>query len=137
MTSRLNPYISFNGDAKQAMEFYQQVLGGTLAVNSFGEFGMTDAPADGVMHARLDSAAGYTIMASDLAPGMPHNAGDSISISISGDAAEELRGYWEKLAAAGEVSMPLEKQVWGDEFGLLKDQFGIHWMVNISQPTAS
>jgi PhnB protein len=71
------------------------------------------------------------------APGMPHNAGDNISISISGDDADELRGYWEKLAAAGEVSMPLEKQVWGDEFGLLKDQFGIHWMVNISQSTAS
>jgi PhnB protein len=51
------------------MDFYQQVLGGTLEVNTFGEFGMTDAPADGVMHARLDSAAVYTIMASDLAPG--------------------------------------------------------------------
>jgi PhnB protein len=73
-------------------------------------------------------------MASDLAPGMEHKPGENISISLSGDDAAELRGYWEKLAAGGTVTMPLEKQIWGDEFGMCTDKFGIGWMVNISQP---
>ncbi|HWM04625.1 MAG TPA: VOC family protein, partial [Actinophytocola sp.] len=67
-------------------------------------------------------------------PGMEVNRGDNITVSLSGDDAAELRGYWEKLSAAGKVTMPLEKQMWGDEFGMCVDQFGVPWMVNISQP---
>ena len=67
---------------------------------------------------------------------MEHNRGTNISISLSGDNADELRGYWEKLSDGGTVSAPLEKQMWGDEFGMCEDRFGIGWMVNISQPQA-
>jgi PhnB protein len=73
-------------------------------------------------------------MASDTPPGMEHNPGDNISISLSGDDAGELRGYWEKLSADGTVAVALEKQMWGDEFGMCVDRFGIQWMVNITQP---
>ncbi|MEA2900657.1 MAG: PhnB protein [Actinomycetota bacterium] len=137
MSSRLNPYISFDGNAREALEFYESVLGGTLRVNTFGEFGDQDAPgADKVMHGMLESASGFTIMGSDTPPGMEHSPGGNISVSLSGDDADELRGYWEKLAAGGTVTMPLEKQMWGDEFGMCTDQFGISWMVNITQPQA-
>ncbi|MEA2827335.1 MAG: PhnB protein [Actinomycetota bacterium] len=137
MSSRLNPYISFDGNAREALEFYESVLGGTLRVNTFGEYGDQDAPgADKIMHGMLESASGFTIMGSDTPPGMEYSPGTNISVSLSGDDADELRRYWEKLSADGTVSVPLEKQMWGDEFGMCTDQFGITWMVNIVQPQA-
>lgn len=133
MGSRLNPYISFNGNAREAMEFYQGILGGNLTMSTFGEFGDKDAPyADQIMHAMLESDAGYTLMASDTPPGMSYHPGDNITISLSGDDGDKLRGYWEKLTEGGTVGVPLEKQMWGDEFGALKDRFGVNWMVNIA-----
>ena len=135
MASRLNPYISFRDNARQAMEFYKDVFGGELNVNTFGEFGSPGTPeADKIMHAQLETGAGFTLMASDTPAGMQRNPGDTITISLSGDDADELRGYWEQLSHGGTVTMPLEKQMWGDEFGMCVDQFGIPWMVNISQP---
>ena len=65
-----------------------------------------------------------------------HRPGDNIAVSLSGDDADDLRGYWEKLSDGGTVTMPLEKQMWGDEFGMCIDRFGISWMVNIGQPQA-
>ena len=135
MSSRLNPYINFDGDAREAMEFYRDVLGGELVINTFGEYGSDDpAIADKTMHAQLETERGFTLMASDTAPGMEHRPGTNITISLSGEDGDELRGYWDKLAESGTVGMPLEKQMWGDEFGMLTDRFGIAWMVNISQP---
>ncbi|MEV6522253.1 VOC family protein [Longispora sp. NPDC051575] len=135
MATRLNPYISFNGEAREAMEFYQSVFGGTLTVNTFGESGAPEGPgADKIMHAMLEADSGYTLMAADTPPGMPYTPGDNISVSLSGDDGDQLRGYWEKLSAAGTVAVPLEKQMWGDEFGMCTDRFGITWMVNIGAP---
>jgi PhnB protein len=135
VASRLNPYISFAGNARQAMEFYQQVFGGTLTLNTFGDFGQQDSDyADKIMHGLLETDSGFTLMASDTPPGMEFNPGGNIAVSLSGDDADELRGYWEKLSDGGTVSVPLEKQMWGDEFGACKDRFGIDWMVNIGQP---
>lgn len=134
MASRLNPYLNFPGTARAAMEFYRDVLGGELLINTFGEYGADDATKDNVMHARLETPNGFTLMASDLPPDMPHQPGTNISISLSGDDSDELRGYWEKLSADATVTMPLEKQMWGDEFGMCTDRFGIAWMVNITQP---
>jgi len=135
VTARLNPYISFTGNARQAMEFYQKVFGGTLTLNTFGEFGMQDAGTkDQIMHGMLESRNGFTLMASDTPPGMEHQPGTNIAISLSGDDAKELRGYWDKLSDGGTVSIPLAKQMWGDEFGACADRFGISWMVNIAQP---
>jgi PhnB protein len=134
MASRLNPYLTFDSNARQAMEFYRDVFGGTLDVNTFGEFGSPDAAeADKVMHAQLETDSGFTLMASDTPAGMQRNPGDNISISLSGTDADELRGYWEKLSDGGSVTMPLEKQMWGDEFGMCVDRFGVPWMVNITQ----
>jgi PhnB protein len=131
VATRLNPYLRFNGDARQAMEFYQSVFGGELRMNTFGEFGMQDSPqADQIMHAQLETESGYTLMASDTPPGMPYNAGDTITISLSGDE-EVLRTYFEQLADGGKIGTPLEKQMWGDEYGDLTDKFGVSWMVNI------
>jgi PhnB protein len=133
MTSRLNPYISFNGTARQAMEFYQTVFGGDLSLNTFGEYGAPDAPeADNIMHGMLEAPNGFTLMGADLPPGMEYDPGNNMAVSLSGDDGDELRGYWQKLSTSGTVSVPLEKQMWGDEFGMCEDQFGVTWLVNIA-----
>jgi PhnB protein len=134
MSSRLNPYLGFSGNARQAMEFYRGVFGGELAVDTYGGSGMA-APGDEdkVMHAQLETPAGYTLMASDAPSGMEVRGGSDISVSLSGDDAD-LREYFAKLSDGGSVTMPLEKQVWGDEFGMCVDPFGVQWMVNISRP---
>ena len=135
MASRLNPYIAFEGTAREAIETYRDVFGGELSLNTFGDFG--EAPPGfetKVMHSQLETPAGFTLMASDTPPGMPHQPGGAISVSLSGDDDAELRGYWDKLSAGGQVMLPLEKQMWGDVFGMCVDRFGVSWMVNIAQP---
>jgi PhnB protein len=135
MASRLNPYLSFRDNAREAMEFYRSVLGGELAISTFGEYGQADTPlADLVMHAMLETPSGFTLMGADTPPGMDYEAGSSISVSLSGDDVEALRSYFAGLAEGGTVVTPLEVQMWGDEFGMLVDRFGTQWLVNISQP---
>jgi PhnB protein len=135
MASRLNPYLNFDGTARQAMEFYQEVFGGDLVLNTFAEFGAPEsADADKIMHGMLEAGDGFTLMGADIPQGMEYQPGSNIAISLSGDDAGDLRGYWAKLTVGGAVTVPLEKQMWGDEFGMCVDRFGIHWMVNIAQP---
>jgi len=133
MSSTLNPYLTFPGTAREAMEFYRDVFGGELTVTTFAEFGLSDVPnPEHVMHARLDTSAGYVLMASDTAPGVTMTPGSAITISISGDDADALGAYWAALAAAGTVTLAFERQMWGDEFGMLTDRFGIDWMINVA-----
>ncbi|MFD1812968.1 VOC family protein [Rhodococcus gannanensis] len=133
MSSRLNPYISLKDNARAAMEFYRSVFGGELALNTFGEFGDRDAPgADLIMHGMLETPQGFTLMAADTPPGMEHNPGTNFAVSLSGDDADELNGWWAKLSDGGAVQVPLEKQMWGDTFGMCLDRFGVGWMVNIA-----
>jgi PhnB protein len=133
MASRLNPYISFDGNAREAMEFYKDVFGGELNVNTFGEFGQQEMP-DKIMHSQLETDRGFTLMASDTPPHVEYNPGTNMAISLSGDDGDVLRGYWEKLSGGGTVTVPMEKQAWGDEFGMCVDRFGIGWLVNVAQP---
>jgi PhnB protein len=134
--SVLNPYLNFGDNARQAMEFYRDVFGGELKLNTFGEYGDPSAPgADNIMHAQLETENGFTLMASDAPPGMDLDEGSGkISISLSGDDEQELRGYWDKLSEGGTVTMPFEKQMWGDLFGMCTDKFGVPWMVDVVQP---
>jgi PhnB protein len=133
MQSRVNPYLSFKDNARQAMEFYKAVFGGKLTISTFKDFGMAQDPADAdkVMHSMLE-ADGITFMGSDTPPSMPFSEGARISMALSGDNTAELTGYFEKLAAGGTVKMPLAQAPWGDSFGMLTDRFGIDWMVNIA-----
>lgn len=136
MTTNLNPYLTFNGNAREAMEFYQSALGGELRVNTFGELGNPDpAVADKVMHAMLTGDKGV-LMASDTAPGMPFTPGNTITCSLSGAPGEGLEEAWAKLSDGGQVNVPFEKQMWGDMFGQCVDRFGVPWMVNVGDQQA-
>ena len=134
MPTRLNPYLNFRGTAREAMEFYQSVFGGILAMNTNADFGTTEDPAekDQIMHSQLESPSGLTIMAADTPASMALNVGDNVSVSLSGEDEDELTGYWDKLAVDAQNTMGLNKAPWGDTFGMLTDKFGINWLVNIS-----
>lgn len=137
MQSRLNPYLGFKDDAREAMTFYQSVFGGKLDMNTFGEFGASDDPSenDKIMHSMLEADNGITFMAADTPSSMEYDPGTAVAMSLSGDDDAELRGYWDALSADGQVTMPLEKQMWGDVFGMCTDRYGVSWMVNIATPS--
>ena len=138
MSARLNPYLGFRDNARQAMEFYRSVFGGDLTMSSFADFHASDDPSEQekVMHSQLVTDSGLTLMASDTPNRMGYNPGDNFSVSLSGGAEDEgeLRGYWEKLSDGGTVTMPLDTAPWGDVFGMCTDRFGISWLVNIAGP---
>jgi PhnB protein len=134
MQSKLNPYIEFNGRAREAMEFYHSVFGGQLQVSTYKDFQSSPDPSmdEKIMHARLEADNGITLMAADSMEGVAPQPGGAFSISLSGDNHAELAGYYEKLSQGGEIIEPLVQAPWGDTFGMLNDQFGVKWMVNIS-----
>ncbi|MCC3266925.1 VOC family protein [Arthrobacter gengyunqii] len=133
MSSTMNPYLSFRDNAREAMEFYQSVFGGTLESSTFGEMNMADDPAEAnkIMHSSLKTDNGFVLMASDTPASMNLDEGSSYSISLSGDDGEELRGYWDKLLDGGQMTLPLERAPWGDVFGMVNDKFGTSWMISI------
>lgn len=136
----LNPYLSFRTNAREAMEFYRSVFGGTLDVSTFDDFpGMAQDPAEGslVMHAHLTTADGLTLMASDTPSSMPYAAPAGISVSISGDDEAQLQGWWDALADGGSVTMPYDTPPWGGRFGMLTDRFGIDWMIALNASPAA
>lgn len=134
MTSILNPYLHFDGEAREALTFYHSLFGGELAVMTYGDMGMDGDLAGQVMHGQVSNPGGITLMASDGAPGETLTRGNASNLSLSGDDEPELRGWFDALADGGAVHVPLEKQMWGDVFGQVQDRFGVIWLVNIAQP---
>jgi len=132
MTVRLNPYLSFRDDAREAMTFYHSILGGDLTVSTFGDFHASEDPAeqDNVMHSQLETPDGLVLMAADTPSHMEYQPQAGVSVSLSGDDEPRLRGYFERLGEGGAVMVPFEAAPWGDTFGMLVDRFGTTWLVN-------
>lgn len=134
MTTRLNPYLNFGGNAREAAEFYRSVFGGELTISTFKELGGAQSPDEEnlVMHSQLETPDGLMLMAADVPPRMEYKPGNNISMSLSGENEAQLRGWYDKLADGGMVTMPMEKAIWGDIFGMCIDRFGINWLVNVN-----
>lgn len=130
----LNPYLNFRGTAREAITFYQSVLGGELALSTYGEYQMSQDPsqADLVMHSQLTVDGRLVLMASDTPDGMDLTVGSNVSLSLSGDDEAEMRGYWDALTADGTVTVPFEQAPWGDVFGMAVDRYGVHWLFNLA-----
>ncbi|MGN8553911.1 UNVERIFIED_CONTAM: VOC family protein [Microbacterium sp. SLM126] len=131
----LNPYLSFQNQAREAMTFYQSVFGGELDVSTFGQFeGMVQDPAENdlVMHAQLTSPDGFVLMAADTPTGMEYRRPAGISVSVSGDDEAALQGWWDALSDGGTTVMPFATPPWGGRFGMLTDRFGIDWMLALN-----
>ncbi|MBO1755136.1 VOC family protein [Allobranchiibius sp. CTAmp26] len=135
MSTSLNPYLNFQGRAREALEFYASVFGGTPDVVTFSQFHM-EVPAgeeENVMHGYLKTQSGFELMGADVPSTMPSSPIGGMTISLSGEGGDddELSGYWNKLSDGADVGMPLEKAPWGAKFGQLTDKFGVPWLVNI------
>nr|BAK74741.1 glyoxalase/bleomycin resistance protein [Microbacterium sp. StLB014]BAK74760.1 glyoxalase/bleomycin resistance protein [Microbacterium testaceum] len=135
MSTSLVVYISFAGAAREAMTFYQSVFGGELTINTFSDFGIPDAPADGVMHAEL-RAEGFTVMGADGFDEPAQGWGASRThAAFMSDEFDRVRGFYDRFVERGaEVKQPLEKQVWGDFYGEVVDPWGVAWMFNVAAP---
>jgi PhnB protein len=130
----LSPYLNFQGNCEEAMNFYKAVLGGELEISRFSDFPDPSLPEDykdKVMHATLKGDV-ITFMASDGRPGGTVNFGDSVSLSLAGDDEATITSYFNGLSEGGTIIAPLQKQVWGDMFGMFTDKYGINWLVNIT-----
>lgn len=137
--TQLTPYITFRGDARRAADFYHHVLGGQLDLQTYAdmpEFASTEAQKDLIIHAHIHTPAGVSLMLSDTTREEEHAIGNTFSVSISGSDETELRGYWDRLLHGGTVLMPMENAPWGAIFGMLVDQFGITWMINVDPAVA-
>lgn len=136
MQTRLNAYLNFRDNTRQAMEFYQTVFGGKLEMDTFKAFQVSQDPAedDKIMHAMLEAENGISFMAADTPNSMEYKPGTNFSLALSGDNEAELSAYFQKLSAGGRVLEPLEKAPWGDTFGMCVDPFGVSWFVNIAGP---
>ena len=132
MNAKLNPYLMFDGNAKEAMEFYQSVLGGELTMHNYGDAAPSPETKDKVMHANLDNGDLYFMASDDCMPDHELIVGNNIHMSLVGSDEEKLTGYFNKLSEGGKIDLALDKQPWGDVYGQFTDKFGIHWMVNIS-----
>jgi PhnB protein len=133
----LAPYLFFKGNAKEAMAFYKSIFGGDLDIQTMGEVPkeaqMPGADPNSVMHAALKGPV--NIFASDSPQASDKTA--KVELSLGGANQDQLHKIFDGLAAGGKVRMPLEKQFWGDTFGMLTDKFGVDWMVNIEVPKSS
>ena len=129
----LDPYLFFNGNCAEAMDFYKVVFGGELTLMKFGDMPMeamenADQMKDKIMHALLDGGD-IRLMASDSRDASEKMA--KVELSLGGEDSDKLTKIFNDLKAGGTVRSELKKETWGDTFGMLTDKFGIDWMVNI------
>ncbi len=131
----LTPYISFDGNCQEAMEFYRSCLGGELEINKIGDSPMAahmPDKKDQVMHSVLKSN-NMTLMASDLVMGGTIQRGTSITLTIHGGTKEELQEFFAKLSEGGKVTHALEDTFFGT-YGDLTDKYGINWAFQADKP---
>jgi PhnB protein len=137
----LNPYLNFKGDTEEAFNFYRSVFGGEfITLQRFKDTPESDRvpenEKDKIMHVSLEVSKGYILMGTDALESMGHkiHSGDNISLSLTAESEEEAIKLFNGLSEGGTVQMPLQKTFWGAFFGMLKDKFGIQWMVSYDYP---
>jgi PhnB protein len=131
---QLSPYVNFQGRAREAMEFYHQLFGGTLdlqTMNAQGQAGPAQA-GDRISYARLE-ADGVLLIGVDGHPDYPAQAGDNMALALTGTDPDQINRIFQALGSGGTIKMPLTPQPWGTTVGWLTDAFGINWMVQIAQ----
>jgi PhnB protein len=136
MTS-INSYLTFNGNCREAMTFYQRCLGGELSFQTIGESPLSDKMPlqmkESILHATLINGS-LVIMASDMASEKGIIKGNSVSLMLNCSSEKEIRTYYKKLSSGGNADHPLEDTFWGAIFGDLTDKYGNHWLLNYTKP---
>jgi PhnB protein len=134
MTVHAVAHLNFRGDARAALEFYQSVFGGNQMVISYKDAGNVQNPAeaDQVMWGQVAAESGFRVMAYDVPSRTPWNPGEiPFFVSVRGNAADEITRYWEKLSEGATVLQPLAPSGWSPLYGMLKDRFGVTWVLDV------
>jgi PhnB protein len=126
------PYLNFNGNAAEALNFYSKTLNGQVVYKqTFGESPMesSEEQKDKIMHASF-KAGNLNFLVSDTMPGQPVTSGTNISLSLNFNDADEMNKTFTALSEGGKVTMELQDTFWGARFGMLEDKYGFNWMFN-------
>jgi PhnB protein len=137
MTVKTTTHLNFRGAARAALEFYRATFGGQLAVVTYKDAGAVQdtAEAEQVMWGQVEAENGFRIMAYDVPSRLDYAAGKiPFFVSLRGTDPDELTGLWNKLAAGATVVQPLGPAGWSPLYGMLKDRFGVTWVVDLEVP---
>jgi PhnB protein len=141
MSVHVVTHLNFRGSARQALEFYQTVFGGDVAIVTYKDAGNVRVPsdADQVMWGQVAADNGFRVMAYDTPAGTPWDQGENaFFVSLRGETSQEITEYWEKLSHGATIVQALEPAQWAPLYGMLKDRFGVVWVVDVvSQYNAS
>lgn len=141
MTTQLVPYLMFNGNCREAMNFYKDAINGEIKLSTIGESPMKDnMPAnqhENIMHASLSKNGQSLLFASDLmGPDAPQH-GNTMTLCLNCSSEEEIQTVFKNLSVGGKVTSELKKEFWGDTFGMLVDKYGFNWMFNFGPSQSS
>lgn len=137
--AKLNPYLKFNGNCREAMNFYKDILGWELSMMAVGDSPAGDsmtASKDSIMHSSLMQGE-RVIMGSDLHWGEEHSNGNGLQICVNCESEKEITDFFMKLSAGGEVLQPLMDMEWGSKFASVIDKYGKYWILNYDETPAS
>jgi PhnB protein len=131
----VNPYITFKGNCREAIEFYKSALDAeVLFTQTVGESPMSDmGPAENIMHCTIKVGQSTIMMSDDPRPDAA-SGGGNISLAIGLNDPARAKQVFDRLGSGGTTIMPLEKTYWAEAFGMLIDKFGVRWMVNCDAP---
>ncbi|AIE85924.1 VOC family protein [Fimbriimonas ginsengisoli] len=129
------PYLSFNGNCEEAVQFYADVLGGTIRVMMKGseipDSAMKCAEFDDkVMNAQIELPGGALLYAGDCPPHVPYEGIKGVNLTLNFDTVEEAESVFNRLAEGGQVFMPFGPTFWAEKFGMATDKYGVGWIVN-------
>ncbi len=134
--AQIQAYLTFNGNCREAMEFYRDSLGGELDIQTVGDSPVADqnAPASHhrIMHSSLTND-GFVLMASDMLTSGEFREGNAVTLLLNFGSEDEIKNSFERLSRGGVVDSPLREEFWGSVFGMLTDKFGKHWMLNFDK----
>jgi len=133
---RINSYLTFSGNCRDAMSFYKQCLGGELVLQTVGESPLVDEMPkqmkNCILHSTLTNEA-LVLLGSDMVPQSGLVRGNSVALSLDCGDEDEIRDCYRRLSSGGTADYPLEKTFWGALFGGLTDKFGNHWLLSYSK----
>jgi PhnB protein len=142
MTTTLTPYLSFDGNTREAFRFYEGALGAKIqTMLTYADMPASASPSDGcgdaarptgdgIMHASLALPGGAMLFAGDTPPGMPFDGIKGVMIALQYDTVREANNAFTALSQSGQITMPMAPAFWAESFGMLTDRFGISWAVN-------
>jgi PhnB protein len=142
MATTLTPYLTFNGNTREAYAFYEKALGAKIEtmmsyadmpptpVDDTGCAGAPPPNRDGIMHACLSLPGGAMLFAGDAPPGMPFEGMKGVMLALQYDTVAQAESVFRSLGHGGMVTMPMAPAFWSKTFGMLTDRFGVSWAVN-------